>query len=1023
MIPIQLTLKGIYSYRDTQTIDFSRLTDAHLFGIFGPVGCGKSTILEAITYALFGQTDRLNSRGDDSNYNMMNLKSNELLIEFIFSAGSDNQEYMAIVRGKRNSRKFEEVKAFEKKAYRKTDGQWEPVDQQTIETAIGLSYENFRRTIIIPQGKFQEFLQLGNSDRTKMMKELFNLDRYDLSSKISSLDNKNNEILLNITGQLQQLEEADTHTILEKEKFLAQTKEDLLKLNGQIENMRIRNDELVRLRELTERYGNLLGRVNELEVHESEFSELSRGIQEYEQCVISFRGMIDAIDQSVNRKCSIEQQISEEEKQLEIQINEISRLNGLMETLTPYYENREEYKDRACELEKLARITDDEITLSKLQKDNLQYDAAIHELNAELEDLNGLITEKRSVLLELKKLKPDEHKIMLVKDWHSINSNLNKNQSEHEQKLNTLHNEIEKLDEERHSFCRELSLPEDTRMETLQEYISGRQAELRRELKKYDDEITHLKIQLKLEEFAQALQDGMPCPLCGSNDHPDILNIRNAGSELDNKQEIHSRTELLIESTETLMRRLSELKTRYSMLMNDLKGEEENLHRINNEIRRHQENFIWDQYHDLAEMQRALDEFRRIAYRIAEEEKELESLAVRIAAAREKMEKLKELSIAQALKYGNLKSAIDVLKTQLRLVSPAEYSSCDSSRLLAEAKEYLGRYNKIVAEYKNIEEKSVSLRRTVDTASGRVVSLKESAQLEERNIVQQKKLLNGQLKKTGYGSEGDIRNVLSRKTDDVSAEKKKAENFFKELGLLRKQLEQSIADIAGRKYEEETHNMLKQDIAELGEHINNENKKHGKLESEISVLKETLERRVKLEAELAIHRSREYNLKILKQLFKANGFVNYISTVFLQNLCLAANERFFRMTRRNLSLEITPDNNFQVRDFLNGGKTRNVKTLSGGQTFQASLSLALALADNIQSMVKSERNFFFLDEGFGSLDKEALLVVFDTLKSLRKENRIVGVISHVEEMQQEIDTHLKIKNDNENGSRIMPSWS
>ena len=91
---------------------------------------------------------------------------------------------------------------------------------------------------------------------------------------------------------------------------------------------------------------------------------------------------------------------------------------------------------------------------------------------------------------------------------------------------------------------------------------------------------------------------------------------------------------------------------------------------------------------------------------------------------------------------------------------------------------------------------------------------------------------------------------------------------------------------------------------------------------------------------------------------------------------------------------------------------------SGGQTFQASLSLALALADNIQQVTESRQNFFFLDEGFGSLDKESLNIVFDTLKSLRKENRIVGVISHVEEMQQEIDAHLTVENHPERGSLI-----
>ena len=111
-------------------------------------------------------------------------------------------------------------------------------------------------------------------------------------------------------------------------------------------------------------------------------------------------------------------------------------------------------------------------------------------------------------------------------------------------------------------------------------------------------------------------------------------------------------------------------------------------------------------------------------------------------------------------------------------------------------------------------------------------------------------------------------------------------------------------------------------------------------------------------------------------------------------------------------------NTFWVIDYLNGGKRRLLKTLSGGQTFQASLCLALALAEKVKSLNQSDQSFFFLDEGFGALDRNALRVVFETLKSLRHENRIVGIISHVEELQQEIGVYAKIELDPEKGSQV-----
>ena len=174
--------------------------------------------------------------------------------------------------------------------------------------------------------------------------------------------------------------------------------------------------------------------------------------------------------------------------------------------------------------------------------------------------------------------------------------------------------------------------------------------------------------------------------------------------------------------------------------------------------------------------------------------------------------------------------------------------------------------------------------------------------------------------------------------------------------------------------------------------------------------------------ELSTLELRKQNLSELCNLFRGNGFMNYVSSLYLNNLCKAANERFLLLTKNSLSLELNEQNEFIVRDYLNNGKTRLLKTLSGGQTFQASLCLALALAENVKSLNRAEKSFFFLDEGFGALDKDALRVVLDTLRTLRKENRAVGIISHVEELQQEMDIYVKVENDRDRGSTISYSW-
>lgn len=124
------------------------------------------------------------------------------------------------------------------------------------------------------------------------------------------------------------------------------------------------------------------------------------------------------------------------------------------------------------------------------------------------------------------------------------------------------------------------------------------------------------------------------------------------------------------------------------------------------------------------------------------------------------------------------------------------------------------------------------------------------------------------------------------------------------------------------------------------------------------------------------------------------------------------------MTRNQLRLQLNEKNNFEVIDYLNDGNARNVKTLSGGQLFQVSLSLALALAESVQSNVKAERNFFFIDEGFGTQDNESISLIFETLLHLNRENKIVGIISHVDELKERIPISLVVENDKELGSLI-----
>ena len=222
MLPISLTIEGLYSYQTRQTIDFSELTEAGLFGIFGSVGSGKSSILEAITFALYAETERMNSK-DSRAYNMMNLRSNRSYIEFEFQ-NFENRKFRVCREFRRNTKRFEDVKLANSVFYEEKNEQWIPLEHTNAEKLLGLSYDNFKRTIIIPQGQFKEFLELGATERTRMMKEIFGLQKYDLQDKVSAKMSENKYKLAELDGKLGTFEDVSEELIYQKKEELSSSK-------------------------------------------------------------------------------------------------------------------------------------------------------------------------------------------------------------------------------------------------------------------------------------------------------------------------------------------------------------------------------------------------------------------------------------------------------------------------------------------------------------------------------------------------------------------------------------------------------------------------------------------------------------------------------------------------------------------------------------------------------------------------------------------------------------------------------
>jgi len=1024
MIPIRLTIQGLYSYQEKQTIDFTKLTGAGLFGIFGTVGSGKSSILESITFAIYGRTDRLNLSGDNRYYNMMNLKSNELLIDFTFETGKEQTAYRATVKGRRNGKNFEDVKPLERLAYKKTGVEWIPIENEALERAVGLSYDNFKRTIIIPQGQFQEFLQLGNKDRTQMMKELFNLGKFEFYYKVTSLESKNNAKKQNIEGQLQQLGSIEPEQLTVYAAQLEQLENELNEQNQKLAGYRKSEEELRQLQELTGKMAETKKAYGELQEQEAGFQELEKKIARYEQGVVQFKHLLDSLTINVRRMEDREKQIRLDQDQLTRGEEEINRLGKWLEELKPTFEKREELKKKAEELNQLLRTKELELAIAK-EEERLKKGISVCEetvqtlekLKTEKQQLDELIREARNKL-------PDLGLLSNIKAWYVEKNNLGKQIFEAGQELEKSVREEKTIREE---VMKVLADPVFGKLSTgaahadCTRYLQSKTAEMKEKLKILAEREGHVRVKAQLKIYAEELDEGKPCPLCGSLHHPDVFktdDIRDAQASLEKERLI---CEKEIEHIAALGNRLNLLDSQQQYISRHQKDLISRKNERQQRAEAHAAQFVWESYQEETELTQAFQEADRIRTELKRSETILDVLAKSIVQEEKNKERyqaeVEKIRTALTIHQTALKTICD----QLKLISPAQYSQVPVAMVEGEKAALLREHARIENEFTEMSARLVNRTKIKDTLSGSLTVNRRELEQDRLTIENLKKQLDNQLQKSSFQSLEEITHLLTQPVD-LETEKQKVSSFKDELLRCKSRLEQLDKEMGSRVHDPEVHQKLVLEIALLKDLVTLKNQEQGKIAELLKKLQKDLDSQLSLRAALEQLELRAENIKTMKSLFKASGFVNYISSVYLQNLCNAANDRFFQLTRQKLSLEITPDNNFQVRDFMNGGKVRSVKTLSGGQTFQAALSLALSLADNIQKITESNQNFFFLDEGFGSLDKDALAVVFDTLKSLRKENRIVGVISHVEEMQQEIDVHLRIENQEERGSIIHPSW-
>ena len=1029
MIPLKLTLEGLYSYQQRQEIDFRRLTQAELFGIFGATGSGKSSILEAISFALYGRTERLGAKEPGGTaYHMMNLKSDRLFIDFEFAGGKgESERYRFTVENRRHGTDFERTRSFTRKAYSWVDETWFPLEENTAEAVIGLSYDHFKRTIIIPQGKFEDFIQLTPRDRSQMLQEIFGLEKFELSGKVKSLIQRNLVDLESTERQLLQYEAVTPAAIAENDAALAALEANRTQLDATLKGRYKQREALEQLQERFARIAQQEERLASLRDKQPAYAQRQAQLDRYVEAQTSFGILLNNQRQWDQQARELDKRLQEKRDTAARVEAELGRKQQVFQEVAAQYQERDSLLREAEELETILKLQELAQNIEALEGREAKGKARLEAAEAARQELEAQVIAGEAELVQLDKQRPDMAVLMAIQQWYGTRQGLAKEVTHWEQQLAAYREEVAQGREDKERLTRLLGWDlkqYDHPTAKLIERLRQQEAELLATRQELTAEQDNLRLRQRLHELAGDLEAGTPCPLCGATDHPGARHTGGADEDLRRKTRDLERLEARLDVTRQALPELEGLLRRAQKLQPALVQAEQGLQAAQKALDLHQAQFVWEAYRREGEA--------AIATRLAE----AQALDEAIKARKQALQSLRERQRQEAQHLRDWQPTLDQIRQglhaergrfhslqgSLRRVAYADWAAKPPLQVQAQADQCRASYESIGSMHQTLAGEIEARKTRLATLQGEIGSLEQDRRQATTELAAITRKLEEKLAESrAFESLAAVRATLDLALQ-IDVEREAVREFDRQLTEAETTLRDLREQVGDQAFDPAAYEALRTEIAgleaqqaQLTEQIG------GKVEVGRR-LRQDLAQKEALAARLAEITYRAENLRTLERLFRGSGFVNYISTAYLENLCAAANERFLKLSSNALSLEVDEENNFHVRDLLNGGRRRSIKTLSGGQTFQAALCLALALSDQVQQQVQAEQNFFFLDEGFGSQDKQALQTIFQTLKSLRREHRIVGVISHVEELQQEIQTYLHIHHDPERGSLARGSW-
>ncbi|HPO81428.1 MAG TPA: SMC family ATPase [bacterium] len=1020
---LNIELAGFLSYSTPQFVDF---TGANVFCISGPNGAGKSSILDGIVYALYGKIPRYAGRRVNTEDDIINHNSDRLSLSLKFKVG----ERVFLVRRELVRGKSQQANIFEL-----IDEKAQPLGAKRnrdvnafIENLLGMDYETFTRTVILPQNQIDRFLKPASSEalseRRQVLQRLLGLDIYkeikklanqkcrDISRELQMISDRLEGELKNYTREfVRDLEKK----LKEKEIILKTSEEERQSLSSKIEELKSAIALFESHISTLEMYKDITARLNMLKGKKEEADRLEV-LYQLQREAIPLSNLNREYNEKKNRLDSLKREELKQEDERERLYRELEKEKKSIEECQRYidYSNKllgfvplgEEIKELEREKKEL-RDKEEELNLREKE---------LASTEDEISRLSRYVESSESRLEELNdKMKSESEK------WDRIKGILDdvRELKTRERDFNELLEKNKKLSNSKISLERELaSIVKD--IENLSYELSGMETEL----EKYH-----------LERIKMSLSVGDICPVCGNV----IESLPVEPVELQAVERLNSSYQEKKKVRENLSQRYAEINAKLERNNRDIEEIDISLKELEGDIKeiRAKVSEILEPYSvDI------LDE-KLIESKIERERRELEVLINNLEKERDvslaKINDRKEYYTKESSAIKNLRAQLDRDKEKIRekekllseRVSQTEISWEDFVKrdFLKESQEIKNRYQelldssnsniskyrayieKINARLVEISDETSSLEKNLADLSGDIESMRreleikcqaESSSLEELSELKIDKILIDKIR---------------RDFEELSV---KSNLFEKDISLQRENLIRIGLDPdapQGLRLLKEEYSAKMNYLRELEERITALSKEIGSLDTQLKNAKEQFEiSESLLNKKKGLEKQFNY-YKIIDDALSENKFPEFLIREVMENIINRASLELNSLTQGRYSFSLASDDSadIMVKDNWYPERSRKTYSLSGGESFLASIALAIAIAEEIRG--KRSLDCLFIDEGFGSLDDTGLDSIVSALAELENSGIMIGVITHNRELASRFPYRIEVEKD-ERGSRI-----